>query len=162
DTGKPGGKTRCATVNFSLRKGSTPKLAGATAFQEIDACDTTAGVVSDEDQDGIDDLIEDWLAERVAPIVYHGMCERSYPVKVDWLLARTGLNEYDDDGPDRREAAKTLSRQSDLLNRSFATSQQQKIASASTCSVCKRSTYFLANVTGADQIGERDRPQDWV
>lgn len=117
----------------------------------------------DEDHDGLDDFVEDSLAERFAPIVYHGQCEPNYPVTVDWLLARSSLHEYDNAvKPARREAVKTLKQQSDLLNHSFATKQEQAIASDSARSVCKQASYFLANVSAADQAGARDRPQDWV
>ncbi len=120
----------------------------------------------DEDQDGLKDSEEDILANRFAPIVYHGQCERNYPVSVDWLLSRASLCEYDGEATPKieRAVASGLGAQAELLNRAFASDQsgRQKIGSDSTYSLCKRSTYFLANVARADQIGERDNPKDWV
>jgi hypothetical protein len=117
----------------------------------------------DEDHDGLDDLEEDLLAERFAPIVYHGQCEPNYPVSVDWLLARTGLYEHDEGArPPNRTAVKTLKEQSDLLKHSFLTKQQQMLTSESVRSDCKRASYFLANVNAANQSGARDQPEDWV
>jgi hypothetical protein len=122
-----------------------------------------SGLFVDEDHDGLDDFVEDSLAERFAPIIHHGQCEPNYPVSVDWLLARTSLYEYDNAAkPARREAVQTLKQQSDLLSHSFATKQEQTIASDSARSVCKQASYFLANVNDADQVGARDQPQDWV
>jgi hypothetical protein len=120
-------------------------------------------LIVDEDRDGLDDFEEDRLAERFAPIVYHGQCEPNYPISVDWLLARTGLYEYDNDAKlAKRETVKTLTEQSDLLKHSFATKPEQMITSDSARSECKRASYFLATVNAADQAGARDRPRDWV
>jgi hypothetical protein len=120
--------------------------------------------VIDEDLDGLKDSEEDLLANRFAPVVYHGQCERNYPVSVDWLLSRASLCEYSDEAKIKRVVASKLSSQAELLNRVFAADQsgQQKIESDSTYSLCKRSSYFLANVARADQIGERDNPKDWI
>ncbi len=125
-----------------------------------------SGSPVDEDHDGLDDFEEDQLANRFAPIVYHGQCESNYPVSVDWLLARASLYEYDSEAKPavEREVVARLGGQADLLNRVFSTNQSERlnIGSDSTCSLCKRSTYFLANVRRGDQTGAREAPVEWI
>ncbi|MBS1808676.1 MAG: carboxypeptidase regulatory-like domain-containing protein [Acidobacteria bacterium] len=139
--------------------------AGREANNAIDAVDSVHNTL-DEDQDGIDDLTEDWLTQRFAPIVYHGQRESNYPVSVDWLLARTSLNAYDSTTSERVSLATSvkLNNQAELLNKEFATGPRggQNISSNLTRSFCKQTTYFLNNVKVQDQIGEPDRPQDWI
>src|SRR5438876_156422 len=79
----------------SSRGLSRPSCDGHSRPRSIDAADASVGEVVDVDQDGIDDVVEDWLAERFAPIVYHDRDESNYPVAVEWLLKRTGLHEFD-------------------------------------------------------------------
>src|SRR5262249_11873563 len=90
----------------------------------------------DKDQDGLKDSEEDLLANRFAPIVYHGQCERNYPVIVDWLLSRASLCEYNVDAKIERIVSSKLSSQTELLNRAFTADQngQQKIGSDSSYS----------------------------
>src|SRR6185503_17891833 len=52
---------------------------------------------TDEDGDGLGDATEDALAEKFAPIIYHGENETAFPVSVDWWLARTHLSLIDAD-----------------------------------------------------------------
>jgi hypothetical protein len=44
-------------------------------------------VDNDHDHDGIDDGIEQYLANLYAPVIYMAPQERNYPVSVDWWLA---------------------------------------------------------------------------
>jgi hypothetical protein len=55
----------------------------------------------DGDRDGISDSVEDALAERFAPVVYHGEGEVALPVNVDWWLQRTSLSSYENSGTTR-------------------------------------------------------------
>lgn len=118
----------------------------------------------DEDCDGLNDFEEDRLANRFAPIIYHGQYEPNYPVSVDWLLARVSLGEYDSQAvPDRRLVVAMLNAQTELLKREFAAdSFAQKIAADASYSVCKRTTYFLTNVARGEQAGEHDTPAAWI
>jgi hypothetical protein len=59
----------------------------------------TAGAISlpvDDDHDGINDALEQTLAERYAPLVYIEPEESNYPVNVDWFLARTRMQYHED------------------------------------------------------------------
>ena len=55
----------------------------------------TPGVLTDDDHDGIDDALEQRLAERFAPVVFIEPRESNYPVNVDWLLQRTHLEYHE-------------------------------------------------------------------
>jgi hypothetical protein len=123
-----------------------------------------AGAVdADEDGDRLDDREEDALAERFAPIVHHGRDEPNYPVRVDWLLARTDLREFDREKPARfdREVAHRPIDQTRLLSGRFDRGGHTS-ASDGTRSLCKQGTFYLADVAPADRAGERDAPADWV
>ena len=49
----------------------------------------------DNDHDGIDDNLEQYLANQYAPVIYMPIVEPNYPVNVDWFL-RYGSLEYDE------------------------------------------------------------------
>jgi hypothetical protein len=108
-----------------------------------------AGSGADSDEDGIDDLLEDALAERFAPIVHHQRSETNYPVNVEWLLARTNLREYDGRVAGGREMANPIGSQAALPSNGVR-------------SVCKESGYFLADVDKASRAGLRDDPRGWT
>src|SRR5262245_16600620 len=52
----------------------------------------------DEDEDGIDDALEQLLAERYAPVMIMEPGEENYPVNVDWHVARATLLYHEDCG----------------------------------------------------------------
>jgi len=54
------------------------------------------GVPADDDHDGINDTLEQKLAERFAPLMYIEADESNYPVNVDWFLARARLQYHED------------------------------------------------------------------
>jgi hypothetical protein len=58
----------------------------------------------DDDRDGIDDSLEQFLAERYAPMIYVEPGESNYPVSVDWITQRGNLR-YGEQGctPDENE-----------------------------------------------------------
>jgi hypothetical protein len=58
---------------------------------------------SDLDGDGIDDAVEQALAERFAPVICMDPGEPNYPVNVEWFLARARLTYYEDCWPDVNE-----------------------------------------------------------
>lgn len=52
----------------------------------------------DEDRDGIDDALEQLLAERYAPMIYLEPGEENYPINVDWHLRHAKLGYHEDCG----------------------------------------------------------------
>src|SRR4051812_36514434 len=62
----------------------------------------------DLDGDGLDDALEDALAERFAPIVFHGERESTFPTNVDRWLSLTNLYFADEDGTARLVAGRPL------------------------------------------------------
>jgi FIMAH domain-containing protein len=50
----------------------------------------------DADHDGINDDLEQRLAERYAPVIYIEPDESNYPVNVDWFLERARLQYHED------------------------------------------------------------------
>src|SRR5262245_29571740 len=62
---------------------------------------STQAVVSppaDNDHDGIDDGLEQQLAEMYSPVVILEPGEENYPVNVDWHLQRATLRYHEDCG----------------------------------------------------------------
>lgn len=114
----------------------------------------------DADQDGILDQVEDQLAQRFAPIVFHGQCESNYPVSVDWLLARNSLYVTDGNKSDR-EIIKNPVSQLALLNQAFD-SGEKALSSTDTRSQCKQSSFYLANVARHEQSGAHNDPRQWI
>src|SRR3954447_20046057 len=57
-----------------------------------------ADVVTDRDADGVDDNLEQTLADTFAPVLYIEPDESNYPVTVDWFLARARLEYHEDCG----------------------------------------------------------------
>jgi hypothetical protein len=112
-----------ATVALPLLIAAGAAVAGAQG-------DRPARTV-DADLDGLDDGVEDRLAERFAPIVMHGESETAYPVSVEWFLAHTSKETIGGE------------------------------AAADARSVCKRSGAYYADVKKSDRIGERNNTNDW-
>jgi hypothetical protein len=121
--------------------------------------------VVDDDRDGIDDYVEQWLGERFAPIVYHGESERNFPASVDWFLSKTRMFTYDDAcEPDEKHEVPGPLTQGRLTGRSFRATCQgtSTITSDSTRSRCKQATFFLSDLAKPDQAGLRNKPAEWV
>src|SRR5262249_57938332 len=51
---------------------------------------------ADDDRDGINEALEQLLAERFAPLIYIEPDESNYPVNVDWFLDRARLQYHED------------------------------------------------------------------
>jgi hypothetical protein len=117
---------------------------------------------ADEDRDGLDDGVEDALAESFAPVVYHGPLETSFPVAVDWWLARTHLSVRSGRGlPDRRVTDGPLS-QSSLVNVStIASGDVGRLTSDGTRSRLKSTSFFLEDVGVEFRRGQLDT-RGWV
>jgi hypothetical protein len=164
----------CIAVGLSLVVAQTAgigqdavvEVAGsATQTVSIDAVDAATTAPADEDGDGVDDGIEDWLAERFAPIVHHGNLETSFPVSVEWWLERTSLGTINATAFANR-ARRTVGaplRQDDLLNHNASMGgRDEPLVSSGTRSRGKRLSFFLENVSRESRRGERQNPSDWV
>jgi hypothetical protein len=119
---------------------------------------------TDRDADGLDDALEDALAERFAPIVYHGENETTFPVSVDWWLARTHLSLTDPaagrsrmrrvlDGPLRQDML------IDVVAREGTSGRV--LSSSATRSRVKRESFLLENVPEDSRSGLAD-PDAWI
>jgi len=117
---------------------------------------------ADEDHDGLDDGIEDALAERFAPVVYHERLETSFPVAVDWWLARTHLSVTSGRGlPARRVTAGPLSQSSLVTVSTIASRDAGQLTSDGTRSRLKETSFFLEDVDVESRRGELDT-RGWV
>src|SRR5689334_15065998 len=67
--------------------GSTPR--------GVSAAGSPAGF-TDKDFDGIDDTLEQQLAETFAPVIFIEPDESNYPVNVEWFLQRAHLQYHED------------------------------------------------------------------
>ncbi|HKV37629.1 MAG TPA: hypothetical protein VJX67_00340 [Blastocatellia bacterium] len=148
-------------LDFTMSE--TDALSLSQPFQDnaIEANDSAVGVVMDQDQDGIDDVCEDWLAERFAPIVYHGQYETNYPVTVDWWIARTNLSVIDRDG-NRHQIVPAPVSQSLLLGQTLVQSRDVSLSSELTRSRGKKMTFYLENVARQFRQGQKDDPAAWI
>jgi hypothetical protein len=154
-------KVRCPRIDFSMSPidaidDEQRKSAGA-----IDAADATVGIVTDEDRDGIDDVCEDWLAERFAPILRHGNRETNYPVSVDWWLSRTDLSLVDSEGERSRKVSAPIS-QIQLIEESFRSRNADDLSSSETRSRMKEVTFYLENVAPQFREGQKNEPRHWI
>jgi hypothetical protein len=116
----------------------------------------------DADLDGLDDELEDQLAERFAPIVYHGARESSFPVSVDWWLAHTHLAIVDGSSwstETRRIVTGPLA-QAQLLGR-VAVLGDTAVSSSGSRSRGKQKSFFLENVPRSS-LPSAIQPTDWV
>ena len=151
---------RCPRFNFTMYSVFERDCKQNVCNDAVDAADSTAGLVIDEDQDGIDDVCEDWLAERFAPIVYHGEDETCYPVNVDWWLARTNLSVIDQRGKRKRIVPVPVT-QSHLTGQLLLASGQEGLSSEFTRSRVKETTFYLENVAPQFREGQKNEPAAW-
>jgi hypothetical protein len=69
--------------------------------QQAQALPSAALMPADDDHDGINEALEQTLAERFAPVIYIEPDESNYPVNVDWFLSRAKLQYHEDCAIDR-------------------------------------------------------------
>lgn len=113
----------------------------------------------DADGDGLEDAREDALAERFAPIVFHGERETIFPTNVDRWLALADLYFVDEGATPQRVAARPLT-QAQLLGHT-ATVRGMTVSSDGSRSRGKRSSFVLVNVDPQKDTAPL-RPSDWV
>jgi hypothetical protein len=151
---------QCPRIDFQVSAIPAPPNEGDYT-EAIDAADAAVGTVTDEDRDGIDDVCEDWLAERFAPILHHGDRETNYPVSVDWWLARTDLSAVDSKGNRRRKVSAPIS-QKQLIEQSLRSGNVDDLSSFDTRSRVKEVTFYLENVAPQFREGQKNEPNAWI
>jgi hypothetical protein len=121
-----------------------------------------AGKAPDVDRDGLGDALEDVLAERFAPIIFHGERETSFPVDVDWWLQHTHLSVLDttSGGERTRRVMTGPLHQHQLLDHVVRVGQIE-VSSGGTRSRGKRVSFYLDTVPESARP-KALRPADWV
>jgi hypothetical protein len=122
-------------------------------------------LAEDADHDGLDDALEDRLAERFAPIVIHSSLETNLPTKVEPFLARTTLAFYDEACPHARRVTPVAAAPTEdgLLGRVVETTcggGRTRVTSDGYRSDRKTRTFFLSDVDDETKEGSRDT-RDW-
>jgi hypothetical protein len=160
-------RIRCRTLTLTLLA-ATCSLAGGLGCQEATggaparppqpARAPDPGRFDDVDRDGLDDAFEDALAERFAPIVFHGDQETTYPINVEKWLKLTALSLAGPTGPSRRVREGPL-HASELLDHT-ASAGEASVTSNGTRSRAKRITFVLEDVRAREPAAPT--PGDWV
>lgn len=118
----------------------------------------------DSDLDRIPDFLEQILAERYAPIIYHSSDESNFPTNVDWFLQKTELRFYDDKcTPDLDELVIKCPTQELLLKNAYhgGCGSNDIIYSNGTRSQNKQRTFYLKDVAEEFRKGSMDS-RDWT
>lgn len=125
-------------------------------------------VCDDCDNDGINDNLEQTLAEKFAPIIYHDPSENNYPTNVDTFLQHTKLYIYDDecDFPkkDIHKFIKENPTQQDLIMQQFDDNfcgSTGLVKSNCTRSIKKQRTYYLQDVDSGFKAGSSNT-KEWI
>jgi hypothetical protein len=129
----------------------------STATQPVSSPGFSAN--GDEDGDGLPDVMEDALAEKFAPVVYHGEKEDAFPVNVDWWLSRTRLLFYDRSRSPHVTVVDTGPLQQDTLAAAADSAQGRYSSSPFARSRMKTRSFFLDDVARAFRRGEADSTQ---
>jgi hypothetical protein len=115
-------------------------------------------VAPDEDGDRVDDRLEDLLAERFAPVVFHGERETVFPTTVDSWLRRANLAVMDQPRHVRIVVAGPL-RQTQLID-VRAMAGELAITSSGTRTRGKKGGFFVEAAAGA--VDSTPNPGEWV
>jgi hypothetical protein len=119
----------------------------------------------DCDKDGLNDTLEQTLAERFAPIIYHDSLEEYLPTNVDVFLKETNLYIYDDNcSPDIKRLVIQKPSQQDLISQQFDyifCGSAGLVKSNCTRSISKQRTYYLSDVANNLKIGSLDS-KEWT
>ena len=154
-------EVRCPRIDFQVSAIPDPPDEQGDYTEAIDAADATVGMVTDEDRDGIDDVCEDWLAERFAPVLHHGDRETNYPVSVDWWLSRTDLSVVDSERNRRRKVSAPIP-QMELIEQSLSSGNFDVLSSYETRSRIKEVTFYLENVALQFREGQKNETSGWI
>lgn len=118
---------------------------------------------ADLDADGLPDDLEQTLAEKFAPIVFHENNEPNLPTNVDVFLTHTALLYHDENcSPPLDEQIVIPKTQRDLLNHSHPPtcgSSGGTVSSSGTLSDDKRTTFYLKDLEQSQRIGSVDSTQ---
>jgi hypothetical protein len=114
----------------------------------------------DVDGDYLDDTLEDELAERFAPIVFHGERETAFPTSVDAWLRRTHLSVIGEESAGMRRVQAGPLDQSKLLDRSM-TILGSTVSSTGSRSRGKRLSFVLETVERRPDDAAPN-PREWV
>ena len=90
----------CALLVFAGTASIGSRRASADAQQISSTPGAAPTLPNDADHDGINEDLEQKLAERFAPVIYIEPDESNYPVNVDWFLDRANLQYHEDCGDD--------------------------------------------------------------
>ena len=112
---------------------------------------STAATSVDDDRDGLDDALEDELANRFAPVLHHDPAESNYPTSVEHWLQVTRLHEFGTANGLRfdRTVAGTAGEALESIDLSVARRP------------CKDGGYYLADVPREYRRGSTDT-RDWI
>lgn len=120
-------------------------------------------VCNDCDKDGILDSLEQTLAEKFAPIIFHDSTEQNMLTNVDEFLLHTSLFIYDDEcdfpSGDTHKLVKDKPSQNDLIEQSFDDNfcgSAGLVKSNCTRSISKQRTYYLKDVNTDFEKGSSD------
>src|SRR5262245_57780927 len=90
----------CALLVFAGTASIGSRRASADAQQISSTPGAAPTLPNDADHDGINEDLEQKLAERFGPVIYIEPDESNYPVNVDWFLDRANLQYHEDCGDD--------------------------------------------------------------
>jgi hypothetical protein len=117
---------------------------------------------ADFDRDGLKDQLEQELAEKFAPIVFHHPDEPNLPTSVKTFLSQTELWFYDGRcHPPLEKVSDRLQTSIPITKHSSCEPSESAVESHGTRSRDKNSTFFLKNVDDNSRIGSLD-PQNWT
>lgn len=110
-------------------------------------------ICDDCDNDGLNDSLEQTLAEKFAPIIFHDVNEYNFPTNVDVFLQHTSLFIFDDEcdfpSHDVHKLVKEKPTQQDLISHQFDDNfcgSTGLVKSNCTRSIKKQRTYYLKDV----------------
>lgn len=116
---------------------------------------------TDLDHDGLSDQLEQELAEKFAPIVFHDSNEPNFPTSVVMFLPQTELWSYDDHCRPQRQRFINLKSSIPMAEQRPCHASDDVLASHGTRSENKNRTFFLKNVSKTARTGSLE-PSNWT
>jgi hypothetical protein len=128
----------------------------------MSAPNRTEQSTTDLDQDGLSDQLEQDLAEKFAPIVFHDPSEPNLPTSVELFLPQTELWTYDDHcQPMRKIVTDQLTISIPIAEQRPCHASDDVLESHGTRSENKNRTFFLKNVSKTARAGSLE-PGNWT